>query len=467
MSDIDLFIVQLGLILVLGFVGAHLLKKYGIPQVLGFILSGMALGILNDTFTFISIDLVALMSPLVTLALGFIGFNIGAELSWDELKKVDKKIFAILIADSIGTFLITSILVFLFTDLSLNFALILGALASATAPAATADVLWEYKSSGPLTQAVLFILAVDDIISIFLVQITTNITKSQIMGMEIELFHVLGSFLQEVGVALILGVISGVIIVWAINRVKDHGEILEMILGSLILVIGVSILFESSSIFAAMIFGIIIASLSKEDPFEVFHDIFKIGSPIVATFFIVVGLAMNLVDLLLIGGLGAVYLIGRTLGKVGAVSVTARVVSAPDEIRRYLGLCLFSQAGVALGLAAQIYSDFQGTPAAVEAGLILTTITGTIVIVQLIGPLLVKWAIHRAGEVGGTIEQLRVAEGLFATEEVEQLRTNLQTAIMGIYGGHSDFIKSEEAIKAIDNIIEQYSKKKQEKNSEK
>ncbi|MFW9998221.1 MAG: cation:proton antiporter [Candidatus Odinarchaeota archaeon] len=458
MSDIDSIILELGVILVLGFVGAYILKKYGIPQVLGFILSGMVLGILNNQFSFISIDLAALMSPLVTLALGIIGFNIGAELSWKELKKVDKKLFAILIADSFGTFLIVSILVLVFTNLGPNFALILGALASATAPAATADVLWEYKSSGPLTQAVLFILAVDDIVSILLVQVTTNITKNQLMGIKVELFDVLGNFLHEVGVALILGLVSGLAIVWTINHVKDHAEILELILGSLILILGLSLLLESSSILAAMVFGIMIVSLAKSDPNPVFHDIFTIGSPIVAMFFIVVGLGIKLSDLVLIGGLGIVYLVGRTLGKVGGVSVTAKIVGAPKEIQRYLGFCLFSQAGVALGLAAQIFEDFQGTQAAAEAGLVLSTITGTIVVVQLIGPLLVKWSIHRAGEVGGTIEQLRVAEGFFQEEIADHLRDllNAVSSIDSDKEGLREYIKSSEAMAAISKVLEEH-----------
>ncbi|MHA1169746.1 MAG: cation:proton antiporter [Candidatus Hodarchaeales archaeon] len=469
MSSIGIVIVELGLILVLGFIGAMLLKKYGIPQVLGFILSGMALGMLNNQFSFISIDLVELMSPLVTLALGIIGFNIGAELSWEELKKVDKKLFIILIADSVGTFLIVSVLVYLFTDLGLGFALILGSLASATAPAATADVLWEYKSSGPLTQAVLFVLAIDDVLSIFFVQITTNITNNQVMGVDIDFFVILESFVHEVGIALILGVVFGLVITWITNHVKDHAEIMELVLGTLILVIGLSLLFESSSILAAMILGIIISSLSKKDPSDVFHHVFKMGSPIVATFFIVIGLGMDLTDIFLIGEIGIIYLIGRTAGKVGAVNITAKAVGAPKEIQKYLGFCLFSQAGVALGLAAKIYSDFQGTQAAVEAGIVLSTITGTIVIVQFIGPLLVKWAIHRAGEAGGAAEQLNIASGLFCEELVRELGTLLEevSSKEDLEEHFQDFVKSEEAAEAVNLILKDFIENKKNGDNDK
>ncbi|MHA1401435.1 MAG: cation:proton antiporter [Candidatus Heimdallarchaeaceae archaeon] len=426
MSELTIVLLEYGSILVFGFIGAWFLRKIHIPQVLGFILSGMIMIIINDfAFPFLnnfSIDVRALLRPLTTLALGIIGFNIGAELKIDELKKVNKKLFFILIADSIGTFVIVSLLVFLFTNFSLNFSLILGALASATAPAATADVLWEYKSRGPLTQAVLFILVVDDIISIFLVQITTKVTKNQITGGNLTALNILGEFFLEIGLAILIGLVAGVILTLIINKVKDYGQILELLIGVLILIMGLALFFKASAILTTMIYGMIIASFVKSDTGEIFHDVFKIGSPIVAMFFIIVGINMNILDFKLIGIIGLVYLVGRTMGKVGAVSLTARVVKAPKEIQRYLGFCLFSQAGVALGLAAHIDAEFQGTIKATEAGLVLTTITGTILVVQIIGPLLVKWSIHRAGEVGGKLEQQIVAAALLREKKEKEIQ---------------------------------------------
>ncbi|MHA1397660.1 MAG: cation:proton antiporter [Candidatus Heimdallarchaeaceae archaeon] len=431
MIEINLIIVELGAILVVGFLGSYLLKKFRIPQVLGFILSGLVIGVFHYYFKFIPFDLNVMMPTLVTLALGIIGFNIGAELSWEELKKVNRKHFAILLADSIGTFLIVSTLVYFLTDLSLNFSLILGALASATAPAATADVLWEYKSSGPLTQAVLFILAVDDIISILLVQITTNITKTQIPGSNSGPIEILTGFSFEVGIALALGLSFGLFIVFMINTVnrKNKGrcatgsknrecELLELILGSLVLLISLSMLIGSSAVLGTMVFGIIVASLSKRDTEAVFSEIYKIGSPIVATFFIGVGITMDFDSLKYIGVIGIVYLVSRTIGKVGAVGLTAKIVKAPKVLQKYLGLCLFSQAGVALGLAVSIQEMFEGTIFSSEAVKILSTITGTIIIIQIIGPLLVKLSIKRAGEIG----QIEIVEDVEEATGVELIK---------------------------------------------
>ncbi|MFX1513698.1 MAG: cation:proton antiporter [Promethearchaeota archaeon] len=416
--ELALVLVELGTILVFGVVGAHFLRKYGIPQVLGLIVSGILLGVTNQHYELFTIDLDVILTSTTSIALGIIGFNLGSELKWEELKKIEKKMFAILLADSVGTFLIVTSLIFLLTDLKLTYALIFGALASATAPAATADVIWEYKSSGPLTQAILFILALDDIMAILLIEISFQFAKGEVEGTGVNLSTILIAFVWEVGGGVVIGGITGVLTVWGLSRVKDHGDLLELIFGALILVTGLSMYLEVSSILSCMIYGIIVASFPSEDTTAVFHDIFKIGSPFVAIFFIIAGLAVDISDLILIGELGIIYLLGRTLGKVGAVSITGKLVNASEEIQKYLGFCLFSQAGVALGLAAQIYEEFHdlGSKEAAEAGsLILTTIMGTILIVQLLGPLMVKWAIHQAGEISQdeviAIDKLFTQEG--------------------------------------------------------
>lgn len=431
-QDLGLIILELGAILILGFAGAHLLKKIHIPQVLGFILSGFIIGLPNRYWReFLSYDFINDISqPLVTIALGIIGFNIGAELSWKELKKIEKRILFILIADSIGTFLVVSLLVGFLTPLGWNFAFILGALGSATAPAATADVLWEYKSSGPLTQAVLFILAVDDIIAILLVQITSNVAYGSIPGNDFSALYIFTEFASEAGIAIAIGIGAGVIITWVINKVKDHSEILELIIGAFVAIIGVAMLLNTSAILAAMVFGAIIASFGTKTTAGVFQDIFKIGSPIIAIFFIMVGFNMNPASLLGIGVIGTVYLVGRTIGKVGFVNLTARAVKCKPVVRKYLGFCLFSQAGVALGLAVKIDNMFRGVDyippgqtlsLAQQANLVFTTITGTIIIVQIIGPLFVRWAIHRAGEVAGKDVQIEVAHATGSEEIAEKL----------------------------------------------
>lgn len=420
--EIGLYILEIGSVLVVGFISAFFFKKLRIPQVLGYILVGVLIGIPNRYwFEFISFSSIDNFMPfVVTVALGLIGFNIGAELSLEKLKQIDKRILIILFSESIGSFLLVSLLVGFLTNLSWGFAFILGALASATAPAATAEVLWEYKSKGPLTQAILFILAIDDIIAIILVQISTQVAKSQIPGETFSGASVVLDFTKEVLLAIIIGIIAGIIISWAINRVKHHGEILEVTIGSLVVLIGFSMFIGTSAILTTMFLGIIIISFTRRKEKEtkmIFQEISKLSSPLIAFFFILVGLKMDFSDIKYIGIIGSIYLLGRVVGKIGFANITARITKLPKKIHSNIGFCLLTQGGVALGLAVHINTVFQGTIFEEQAKLVLSVVTGTILIVEIIGPLLVKWAIHRAGEVDKKDQQNGVIEDLFDEEK--------------------------------------------------
>ncbi len=420
--EIGLIILQIGSVLVVGFISTFLFKKLKIPQVLGFIIVGILISLPNRYwFEFISFNTIDDLMPFVVIiALGLIGFNIGAELSWEKLKQIDKKILFILFSESIGSFLLVSLLVGFLTNLSWSFAFILGALASATAPAATVEVLWEYKSKGPLTQAILFILAIDDIIAIILVQVTTQVTKSQLPGETFSGASVVLDFSKEVILAIAIGLFAGIAISWAIKRVRHHGEILEVTIGALIALIGLSMFIGTSAILITMFLGLIIMSFARQKEKEtkmIFQEISKLSSPIIAFFFILVGLKTDFAYVKYIGIVGSIYLIGRVVGKIGFANFAARITKLPKEIKSNIGFCLLTQGGIALGLAVYINEEFVGTIFEEQAEIVLTVVTGTIIIVEMIGPLLVKWAIHRAGEVGKEDQQNGVFESLIDEEK--------------------------------------------------
>ena len=415
--EIGLFVLEIGSILLIGFISTFLFRKLKIPQVLGYIIVGIIIGLPNRyLFEFLSFDLIGnLMHFIVTVALGLIGFNIGAELSWEKLKQIDKKILIVLFSESIGSFLLVTLLVGLLTQLGWGFAFILGALASATAPAATAEVLWEYKCKGPLTQAILLILAIDDIIAIILVQVTTQATKSQIPGETFSGASVVLDFSREVLLAIAIGIFAGIAISWAIKRAKHQGGILEVTIGVLIVLIGFSIFIGSSAILATMFLGIFMMSMAKKRKNEtkmIFQEISKLSTPIIAFFFILVGLHMDFGYIKYIGIIGSLYLIGRIGGKIGFANLTARLTKMPKVIQTNIGFCLLTQGGVALGLAVYINEIFRGTVFEEQASIVLAVVTGTIIIVEIAGPLLVRWAIHRAGEVGDEVQKKGVIDCL-------------------------------------------------------
>jgi len=384
MSEIGVMLSEIGLILVVGLLGTRVLKKLHIPKVLGFIIIGYLIGLVNRSiFPFMQTDMVNVVTPhIITITLGLIGFNIGGELSWQKLKKIDKKMFFILLADTLGTLVIVTTAVYFLTDMSFYSALILGSLAAATAPAATTEV----------------ILALDDIASVIFVQVSKGITMSSISGNGFNFLEILSVFFSEIVVALIIGVSFGLFVVWLNNKLSDKDNLLELVLVLLVTLVGLSMYLHFSVILSCMAFGTVLSSFIKKDMKDAFNKIYKVGTPIIALFFICVGLKIQIPNIITIGIIGLVYLISRSIGKIGGVGLTAKAVKSPQVIQRYLGPSLISQAGVALGLAASIETEFLGTVFEHEASMILTIITGTVVVLEIVGPLLVRWSIHKANE---------------------------------------------------------------------
>lgn len=391
---------ELGVILFLGIFGALILKEKGIPQVLGLILMGLVIAFLFDFFELGSGEVLDLLAPIVAIALGFIGFNIGHELDFKTIKKLDPKISLILLFESIGTLFLVGGLVFIFTQ-SVQLALIFGALASATAPAATADVIWEYKASGPLTTAILAILVLDDILAIVLIDAALEISLVLYKSGSIDLLGLLAVSLWHSLASGILGAAAGAIIAVVVAKgVEDPIDATELVLGTLIIVIGIASVFELSVILACTFYGMIAESLTKMDTRELIHQIFRIGAPVIAIFFIMIGMQAYLGGLAAIGFIGAIYLISRSVGKIGGAWVGSKAASSDTNVQKYLGVCLLSQAGVPLALAVLVAEKFNevGGQAAKDGVLILETVTATTLVVQLLAPLLVKWALEKAGE---------------------------------------------------------------------
>jgi len=281
-------------------------------------------------------------------------------------------------------------------------ALVLGAIASATAPAATVNVLWEYKTRGPLTSTVLAIVALDDALALLLYGFAASIAAALIGRTNGPLLAtVLTAALEIVG-AVVLGVLAGSMLSFILKHIKDTDKALAFTISSVLLVIGVSITLKLGAILAAMTLGATIANLARRKRHTAFELVEKFSPPIYALFFVLAGAHLVLREItgwMIVMVL--VYLIGRTAGKTLGSSFGARWSHAADVVRKYLGLCLFSQAGVAIGLAIISSRLFQG-----EFGhAIITIVMASTFIVEIFGPMFVKLGVKKAGEVGLNITE--------------------------------------------------------------
>ncbi|PWI49330.1 hypothetical protein CEE45_02005 [Candidatus Heimdallarchaeota archaeon B3_Heim] len=432
------FLLQIGLILTIGVIGSNVLKKLKFPEILGFLLVGVFLNL----FFLISgydVNFTEILDIVVAVTLGFIGFNLGSEIDWNMIRNLSAKIMIILLFESLLTFFAVTVIVYALS-FPLHVALVFGALASATAPAGTAAIFWENHCIGPLTTATMFILALDDVVAIILTDLAMDYSTMVYSDHAFNLIELFFPIVFDLSASFMLGFTAGLLIVYALNRVEDHGRYVSLVVGSIFICIGVASILNISYILPTMVFGITVSSLCrkpeidyptkkalqevlslsspkiteliydkknngdfKDEPHQIFHEVFRISTPILALFFILIGISLDLTSLFDIGLIGVIYILTRTLAKSGGAYFGGMVAQAQPVVQKYLGLCLLSQAGVALGLAVIISEHFAqfGTEAGLLGFFILNTITASTIIFQIFGPIAIKWAIDKSGEGNG------------------------------------------------------------------
>ncbi len=397
----------LGIALFGGTIGGDFFHKLKIPQVVGYIVIGIAIG--RSGFGIISPETIDAMGPFSYFALGLIGFMIGGELKRSVFKKYGRQFMYILFSEGLTAFLFISFLVVIFLILSgwsfkaaFSLGILLGAIGSATAPAATTDVLWEYKTRGPLTRTVFGIVALDDGLALFLFAISSaaalwlggNSGGNFLKTLFYPVYQIFG--------AILLGGVLAVITGKILRHYFEEDKILAFTVGMVLLGLGTAMFVKVDILLTAMTLGIVIVNFIPQRSIRVFDVISKFTPPIYILFFVMFGAKLNVSNLTFVTLiLAVVYLVGRTSGKMLGARYGAKISGAPRSVVSYLPYCLFSQAGVAIGLSIIASHRFS----AGTGDVILIVITSTTFIVQIIGPPFVKYAVSKAGEVGLNITE--------------------------------------------------------------
>ena len=397
-------ILLLGLIMFLGALGGRLFQKLRIPQVVGYIVIGVLIG--QSGLQLLSVPVITALEPLSSVALSLIGFLIGAELKIGVIKKYGKQFVGILLFEAIVPFFVVTLVVtaisFALTRnfaTSLSIGLVLGAISSATAPAATTDVLKENRTRGPLTMTVLGIVAMDDAVALILYAVASSVAAILLGGgAGLTLGAQLISLLYEVGGSIAVGGLIGLALGQVIrNLMSDEGRILSFSLGALFLCTGICTLLALDNILAAMSLGFVMVNFAPAKTRETFALVEKFTPPIYVMFFVLVGAKLNIWNVnAFVAALAILYVICRTFGKSVGARLGATLTKAPETVKKYLPYCLLSQAGVAIGLSIAAGQDF----AATIGPTIMLIITATTFVVQLVGPICVKYGITKAGECG-------------------------------------------------------------------
>ena len=382
-----------GIAIGLGFLvgkGTHFLKITG---VVGYIITGVVIG----PYVLGIIQLTPNEVETITnVALGVVAFIIGGELTRTLMKKMGKSIIAIIIGESFGAFFVVLIGMYLLTN-NVVLSIVFAAMAPASAPAGTVAVLHEYKAKGKLTNAILAVVGFDDGLAIFIYAFCIAIV-GVILTSTFSISTMIFEPLLDIGGAILLGCIIGLIFAVIFKRLIEREEIIVVSLTVIFLTAGLSILFNVSLILSCMVMGMIIINLYPQDNKPVFEHIKSISLPVYILFFVIAGINLHLYLLSSIGAIGLIYIICRSLGLIGGSYISALISKADPVIRNNLGFGILSQAGVAIGLSLIASNKLVELGHPELGSIVVTTVAATTVVFEIIGPLSARFAIIRAGE---------------------------------------------------------------------
>jgi NhaP-type Na+/H+ or K+/H+ antiporter len=397
-GDLDT-LALVGITLVIAFLIGKLLSRFGIPQVVGYIIAGTLLGPsfvhiipreLNDSLTFVT-----------EVALGLIGFDMGGHLKLRELRLIGWSIVSIVLLESVGAFVLVGVGVFLLTH-RLATALIFGALAAATDPASTVETLSEYQSEGRLTTTLRAVVGLDDAVALVLFSIGAALAETLLSsGGQVSIAHMLELPLKEMAGSLLVGVTLGFALSQTMKRFANTHDVMIIAMGAIFVCAGLSHRFELSLVLTTMIMGAMVVNRDPEDGHYIRFTIEHVGPVIYVLFFALIGARLQISALPEMGLIGVAYLLLRNAGKYGGAWAGGTLGHAVPAVRDNLGLALFAQAGVVIGLALSAGERFDalGVDGRDLSDLVLNVITATTFIAQIIGPVMVKFAIQRAGEI--------------------------------------------------------------------
>ena len=408
-------LLSVSIALLAGLLMTRLFKPFKLPDVTAYLIAGVligpycvgALGV--DGFGFSSMHAVEALGLVADVALGFIAFSIGSEFRLEELKKTGKQAFVIGIVQALVATLFVDLALlgvhYMMPDkLTVPQLLVLGAIATATAPAATLMVVRQYKADGPLTKLLLPIVALDDAVGLIVFAVSFGIAKTILSG-QVDLVSIILNPLVEIVCSLILGAIMGWILTQLEKMFHSNTNRLNMTIAFVFLTVALSMLdfhigpvhIAFSSLLVCMMLGTIFCNICPLSE-DLMGRSDKWTSPLLAIFFVISGAELELsvfADIAIVG-IGVVYIIFRCLGKYFGALISAKATKCAPQICKYLGITLFPQAGVALGMCSIVASS---TDFGIEGTLIRNITLFAVLIYELFGPLMTRQALMSAGEI--------------------------------------------------------------------
>ncbi|MFH1856210.1 MAG: cation:proton antiporter [Candidatus Omnitrophota bacterium] len=386
-------IFSLGLILLSGFIFTKVFQKISVPTITAYILLGIVLG--PFCLNAISGRVIASSGLISNVVLSFIAFSLGQNFSKSIFRRIGKVVMSISLGEVLGAWILVTLSLWLIARLPFHVALLFGAIAPATAPAAVLLITREYKAKGPFTDTLLGVVAIDDAWGIIIFAFSLAVAR---IFLVVE-SHAAGAFMHilaalfEIGGAFILGAALGFIFVKFSKYVNTQSELLIYLLGFILVNCGLAIFFGLSVLIANMTLSAVLINFHKTS-YKFFEALRTIDAPFYLLFFVLAGANLEINLLGSLSMVGLVYVFTRLPGEMIGAYVGAKIAKTDAITRRYIGWGLAPQAGVALALALIAKEHVP------EVGnFIFSTIIVTTIFYELIGPFCTRYALIKAGEI--------------------------------------------------------------------
>jgi Kef-type K+ transport system membrane component KefB len=386
-------ILGLGFILLLGLLSARFINKIKFPSVTAYLLLGILLG--PCIFGLINKEILSASGLISNVVLGIIAFGIGQNFFIENFRKIGKSVIWISVLEACGAWVLVTLVFLIILKQPFFLALLFGAIASATAPAATVMVIREYRARGNFTNTLLGVVAIDDAWCLIIFAISLAISQAVYFHMTSTFFLVkvfFKSLLVIMG-AFVLGAFMALLASRLSKFIRTQTELQIFTLGLILLCIGIAVWLKLSILLSNMFLGAILVNIDKSS-MKFFDSLKTVDSPLFLLFFVLAGANLELNLLPKLGVIGLAYLASRVIGKMIGAGLGARISNAASSVKKYIGLGLVPQAGVALGCALVVRNDFPAL-----GNVVFSTIVATTVVYELIGPLCTKYALQRAGDI--------------------------------------------------------------------
>lgn len=387
-------------------------KPFKLPDVTAYLITGVLIGpfclgrLGIEGLGFASSEVLQSLSIVSDVALGFIAFSIGTEFKISELKHTGKQATVIGIIQALTATLFVDLALFALhlimgDKLSLPVCITLGAIATATAPAATLMVVRQYKAKGKLTDILLPIVALDDAVGLVVFAVSFGIAKALIGG-AVDFVSIIVNPLVEIVASLLLGSVMGLILTFLEKLFHSNSNRLSMSIAFVFCTVALSMVefnigrvtVSFSPLLVCMMLGTVFCNLCPLSE-DIMGRCEKWTSPLFALFFVISGaeLELNVLADVAVISIGVVYILFRCLGKYIGSFVSASAMKCDNNIKKYLGITLFPQAGVALGMCVS------ATELGADGALVRNIILFSVLVYEIFGPLLTKIALTKAGDI--------------------------------------------------------------------